>query len=58
MLKMSKHRLPSLKGGRKVERRNEYRAYRRAVKVVLGKNHEDEVLVPAIMRSQSGIIGV
>jgi len=43
---MSKHRLPSLKGGRKVERRNEYRAYRRAVKVVLGKNHEDEALVP------------
>jgi len=45
MLKVNKHRLPSLKGGRKAERRNEYRAYRRMVKVVLEKNPEDEALV-------------
>lgn len=47
MIKENKHRLPSLKGGRKVERRTEFRAYRRKVKMILGKNPEDEALAPS-----------
>ena len=46
MLRTNKHRCPSLKGGRKAERRNEFRAYRRRVKVVLEKDPEDDALLP------------
>lgn len=47
MLKSSKHRLPSLKGGRRFERRHEHRQNRFRVRLVLKHNPEDEAVVPA-----------
>lgn len=47
MIKISKHRCPSLKGGRRVERRHEHRQNRLRVRLALKKNPEDEAVAPA-----------
>lgn len=47
MLKDSKHRLRSLKGGKRFERRHEHRQNRFRVRQALKRNPEDEAVVPA-----------
>lgn len=47
MIKASKHRLPSLKGGKRYERRYEHRQNRFRVRQILKRNPEDEAVVPS-----------